>query len=361
MKPKLPATVATTPTEAVNPNAQALVTDVCQLIDTSRAQLASVVNSALTLLYWHIGQRIRTEVLQGERAGYGDQIVLTLSRQLEADYGRGFSSKNLRHMLRFADVFSTQEIVYALSRQLSWTHLRSLIYIDDPLKREFYVAMCKTESWSTRVLQERLDSMLFERTALSRKPDELLVTELAALRTTGQLTPNLILKDPYVLDFLGLQDRYLEKDLEDAILRELENFLLELGAGFTFVARQKRLQIDNDDFYIDLLLYNRRLKRLVAIELKLGDFKAADKGQMELYLRWLAKHEQEPGEAPPLGIILCSGKKQEQVELLELDQAGIHVAEYLTELPSKELLQQKLHEAITLSRQRLGNRSGEDA
>ena len=325
------------------------------------AQLASVVNSALTLLYWHIGQRIRTEVLQGERAGYGDQIVLTLSRQLEADYGRGFSSKNLRHMLRFADVFSTQEIVYALSRQLSWTHLRSLIYIDDPLKREFYVEMCKAESWSTRVLQERLDSMLFERTALSRKPDELLVTELAALRTTGQLTPNLILKDPYVLDFLGLQDRYLEKDLEDAILRELENFLLELGAGFTFVARQKRLQIDNDDFYIDLLLYNRRLKRLVAIELKLGDFKAADKGQMELYLRWLAKHEQEPGEAPPLGIILCSGKKQEQVELLELDQAGIHVAEYLTELPSKELLQQKLHEAITLSRQRLGNRSGEDA
>ena len=300
-------------------------------------------------------------MLQGERAGYGEQIVLTLSRQLEADYGRGFSSKNLRHMLRFSDVFSTQEIVYALSRQLSWTHLRSLIYIDDPLKREFYVEMCKTESWSTRVLQERLDSMLFERTALSRKPDELLATELAALRTTGQLTPNLVLKDPYVLDFLGLQDRYLEKDLEDAILRELENFLLELGAGFTFVARQKRLQIDNDDFYIDLLLYNRRLKRLVAIELKLGDFKAADKGQMELYLRWLAKHEQEPGEAPPLGIILCSGKKQEQVELLELDQAGIHVAEYLTELPSKELLQQKLHEAIALSRQRLDNRSGEDA
>ena len=169
-----------------------------------------------------------------------------------------------------------------------------------------------------------------------------------------------MLKDPYVLDFLGLQDRYLEKDLEDAILRELENFLLELGAGFTFVARQKRLQIDNDDFYIDLLLYNRRLKRLVAIELKLGDFKAADKGQMELYLRWLAKHEQEPGEAPPLGIILCSGKKQEQVELLELDASGIHIAEYLTSLPPREVLQAKLHEAIARSRARLENR-GEEA
>ncbi len=347
------------PAKAVDADAHVLINDVRKLIDTSRGQLAGVVNSALTLLYWQIGQRIHSEVLKGARAGYGEQIVLTLSRQLEVDYGRGFSSKNLRHMLRFVDVFGMQEIVYALSRQLSWTHLRSLIYIDDPLKREFYVEMCKTENWSTRVLQDKLDSMLFERTALSRKPDELLVTELAALRTTGTLTPNLVLKDPYVLDFLGLQDRYLEKDLEDAILRELENFLLELGAGFTFVARQKRLQIDNDDFYIDLLLYNRRLKRLVAIELKLGDFKAADKGQMELYLRWLAKHEQEPGEAPPLGIILCSGKKREQIELLELDQAGIHVAEYLTELPSKELLQQKLHDAITRSRLRLDNRSKE--
>jgi predicted nuclease of restriction endonuclease-like (RecB) superfamily len=197
--------------------------------------------------------------------------------------------------------------------------------------------------------------MLFERTALSRKPDEALTAELSALRETGEVTPNLLLKDPYVLDFLQLNDRYLEKDLEDAILRELENFLLELGAGFTFVARQKRLQIDNDDFYIDLLFYNRRLKRLVAIDLKLGDFKAADKGQMELYLRWLAKYEQEPGEASPLGIILCSGKKQEQIELLELDQTGIHVAEYLTELPPKAVLQQKLHEAIRNSRQRVGD------
>lgn len=336
--------------------APGLVGDIRRLIVEAKGGLATTVNSALTLLYWRIGQRIRTEVLKGERAGYGDQIVSTLARQLEAENGRGFSTQNLRHMLRFAEVFETEEIVYALSRQLSWTHLRSLIYIDDPLKREFYQEMCRSENWSTRALQERLDSMLFERTALSRKPDELLTNELAALREQGELSPNLVLKDPYILDFLGLQDRYLEKDLEDAILRELENFLLELGAGFTFVARQKRLQIDNDDFYIDLLFYNRRLKRLVAIELKLGEFKAADKGQMELYLRWLAKHEQEPDEAPPLGIILCTGKKREQIELLELDQTGIHVAEYLTGLPSRQLLEQKLHEAITLSKARLENR-----
>lgn len=337
-----------------------LVSDIRKLITEARAGLAATVNSALTMLYWRIGQRIRTQVLQGGRAEYGEQIVNSLARQLEADHGRGFGSKNLRHMLRLADVFEAQDIVYALSRQLSWTHLRTLIYIDDPLKRDFYLDMCRTEGWSTRALQGRLDSMLFERTALSRQPDELLVTELTALREQGDLSPNMLLKDPYILDFLGLQDRYLEKDLEDAILRELESFLLELGAGFTFVARQKRLQIDNDDFYIDLLFYNRKLKRLVAIELKLGDFKAADKGQMELYLRWLAKHEQEPGEAPPLGIILCTGKNREQIELLELDQSGIHVAEYLTGLPPKMLLEQKLHEAVARSTARLENR-GSDA
>lgn len=259
-------------------------------------------------------------------------------------------------MLRFAESFPDIEIVSTLSRQLAWSHFLEIIYIKDDLKRDFYAEMCRLERWSVRTLRQRAGSMLFERTALSRKPDELIQHELAALRESDLLSPALVLKDPYILDFLGLQDRHLEKNLEDAILRELENFLLELGAGFTFVARQKRLQIDNDDFYIDLLFYNRRLKRLVAIELKLGDFEAAHKGQMELYLRWLAKHEQEPGESPPLGIILCTGKKREQIELLELSQSGIHVAEYLTELPPRQLLEQKLHEAVALSKARLENR-----
>lgn len=346
------------PPSAANPQ---LLGDIRQLIEQSQRQLAIAVNSALSLLYWHVGARIQREVLQGGRAAYGERIVSALARQLESDYGRGFSAKNLRHMLRFAEVFPDERIVSAARRQLSWTHFKTLIYIDDPLKRDFYLQMCQQEGWSTRTLQERLDSMLFERTALSRQPDELLGTELATLREQGELSPALVLKDPYVLDFLGLNDRYLEKDLEDAILRELESFLLELGAGFSFVARQKRLQIDHDDFYIDLLFYNRRLKRLVAIDLKLGDFKAEYKGQMELYLRWLAKHEQEPGEAPPLGIILCSGKKREQIELLELDASGIHVAEYLTVLPPKDVLQAKLHEAIERSRARLENRGAEDA
>ncbi len=336
-----------------NGNTTQLLGDIRQLIEASRRELAVTVNSSLTLLYWHIGQRIHGEVLKGERAGYGEQIVSSLAKQLEAEYGRGFSGKSLRHMLRFAEVFPDVEIVSALRRQLSWTHIKTLIYVDDHLKRDFYLQLCQQEHWSTRVLQERLDSMLFERTALSRKPEDLIASELDNLRQSNQLTPALVLKDPYILDFLGLNDRYLEKDFEDAILRELEHFLLELGIGFTFVARQKRLQIDNNDFYIDLLLYNRRMKRLVAIDLKLGDFKAEYKGQMELYLRWLSKYEQESDEASPLGIILCGGKKQEQIELLELDASGIHVAEYLTQLPPKHVLEYKLHQAIEQARERL--------
>ena len=339
-----------------------LIGDIRGLIEQSRQQLASAVNSALTQLYWRIGQRIRSEVLQGERAAYGEQIVSALARQLSSDYGRGFAEKNLRHMLRFVEAFPDEAIVSTLSRQLAWSHFLEIIYLSDALARDFYAQMCAQERWSVRRLRERKDTQLFERTALSKQPAALLAQELATLRQTGEVKPALVLKDPYVLDFLGLQDRYLEKDLEDAILRELEGFLLELGAGFSFVARQKRIQLDQDDFYIDLLFYNRRLKRLVAIDLKLGDFKAEYKGQMELYLRWLAKHEQEPGEASPLGIILCSGnKKREQIELLELDASGIHVAEYLTALPPKAVLQAKLHEAIALSRARLENRSGDEA
>ena len=197
--------------------------------------------------------------------------------------------------------------------------------------------------------------MLYERTALSQKPEESIQHDLARLRNEQEVSPELLLKDPYVLDFLGLNDRYTERDLEDAILREIERFLLEMGAGFTFVSRQKRLQIDDDDFYIDLLLYNRKLKRLVAIDLKIGNFRPEYKGQMELYLRWLQKHDQEAGELPPLGIILCAGKKQEQIELLELNRSGIHVAEYLTALPSKDVLQTKLQNAITAARRRLSS------
>lgn len=351
-KPKPLAAKAATPAPS---DAPGLLADLRLLIEQSRRAAVATVNASLTLMYWRIGQRLQTEVLAGQRAGYGEEIVATLSRQLVADYGRGFEEKNLRRMVQFATLFASEEIVVTLSRQLSWSHFLALLPLKNPLARDFYAQMCSIEHWSVRTLRERVDSMLFERTALSSKPEELIRLELDALRTEGEVTPPLVLKDPYVLDFLGLDDRHLEKGLEDAILRELEHFLLELGVGFSFVARQRRIQLDSDDFYIDLLFYNRKLRRLVAIELKLGDFKAEYKGQMELYLRWLTKHDQEPGDNPPLGIILCTGKKHEQIELLELDKSGIHVAEYLTVLPPREVFEQKIHEAMVQARLRIAN------
>ena len=336
-----------------------LFQEIGQLIDAAKHRAAAAINTEITLLYWQIGNRIQIEVLQGKRAEYGKQVIASLSQQLTQVYGKGWGERQLRHCLQFAETFSDQEIVNTLCSKLTWSHLRILSGVDDPLKRDFYIELAQLEQWSVRQLQDRLNSMLFERTALSRKPEDTIRHNLDQLRQERQISPDLLLKDPYVLDFLNLNDRYLETDLEDAILREIEQFLLELGAGFTFVARQKRLQIDNDDFYIDLLFYNRKLKRLVAIDLKLGTFRPEHKSQMELYLRWLAKYEQESDELPPLGIILCAGKKQEQIELLELDKSGIHVAEYLTVLPPKELLQAKLHDAIASARRRLQSSADE--
>lgn len=330
-----------------------LFEEVRQLIDAAKQRAAVAVNAELTLLYWHIGKRIQTEVLQEQRAEYGKQVVQLLSRQLTQTYGRGWGERHLRHCLRFVEQFPDLEIVNTVCSKLSWSHFRLLSAIDDPLKRDFYIEITQLEKWSVRQMKERLDSMLYERTALSRKPEETIRNDLAVLRDEKKVSPELLLRDPYILDFLELNDRYTERDLEDAILREIERFLLEMGAGFTFVSRQKRLQIDDDDFYIDLVFYNRKLKRLVAIDLKLGNFRPEYKSQMELYLRWLQKHDQEPDELPPLGIILCAGKKQEQIELLELDRSSIHVAEYLTILPPKEVLQTKLHDAIKTARQRL--------
>lgn len=359
-KPLVPAVPAVPGAPAAPSTADALLSDLRELILQARQAAAAAVNLSLTMLYWRVGRRIREDVLGAQRADYGGQIVATLSRQLTSEYGRGFEEKNLRRMVQFAEFFPDEAIVARLWRQLSWSHVRELLPLKAPLQREFYAEMCRIEGWSVRTLAERIDAMLFERTALSRKPAELMTQELARLRAKGELTPALVLKDPCVLDFMGLADRYVERDLEDAILRELESFLLELGAGFTFVARQKRLQIGGDDFHIDLLLFNRRLRRLVAVELKLGRFKAAHKSQMELYLRWLDQHERQADERPPLGIILWAHKNEEQVQLLELDGSGIHVAEYLTELPPREVLHRRLQAAIDAAQARFKPQAEQD-
>ena len=335
---------------------EALLTELRELILSARSQVVQTVNAGLTLLYWQVGDRIRREILKEKRAEYGAEIVSVLSRQLEIEFGRGFSEKSLRHMIRFAEAFPDVKIVSSLLRQLSWTHFLSILYLKDPLQRDFYAEMCRIERWSTRTLQARIQSMLYERTALSKKPKKLIEQELKTLRDEDRLTPDLVFRDPYFLDFLGLKDTFSERDLEAAILRELESFLLELGVGFAFVERQKRITLDGEDFYMDLLFFHRRLRRLVVVELKLGDFKPADLGQIKLYLNWLNRHERQSGEEKPLGLILCAGKKAERVEYLDLDRDGVHLAEYLTELPPRELLQQRLHEAVVHARARLEQR-----
>jgi predicted nuclease of restriction endonuclease-like (RecB) superfamily len=332
---------------------RALLGDLRQMILAARQEVARTVDAGLVTLYWHIGRRVRRDILQLKRAEYGEGIVSALGRQLSTEFGRGFDEKSIRHMLRFAEAFSDERIVSALRRQLTWTHFKTLAYVEDDLKREFYAEMCRIERWNTRTLSDKIGSMLFERTALSKRPDKLARLEIQKLRDQDELSADLVFRDPYVLDFLGLKDIYAEKDLEAAIIREIESFILELGVGFTFVARQKRIVIDGEDYYLDLLFYHRKLRRLIALDLKIGKFTAADKGQMELYLKWLAKHEREPHEAEPLGIILCAGTRKEHVELLEPAESGIHVASYLTELLSKKQLKRKLRESVRLARARL--------
>jgi predicted nuclease of restriction endonuclease-like (RecB) superfamily len=330
--------------------------EIKSFIDQSKQQLAVTVNVSLSLLYWQIGKRINEEVLKEKRAEYGKQIITTLSQQLVLEYGKGWSEKQLRHCIRFAEVFPEKEIVYTLCRELSWSHLRIVFFISDPLKRDFYIEMCKLEKWSVRTFRERVNSMMYERTAISRKPEETIKNDLRELKNSKQLTLDLVFRDPYFLDFLGLQDTYSERDLETAIIAELQRFISELGNDFAFLARQKRIIIDSRDYRIDLLFYHRRLKSLIAIDLKIGEFDAAYKGEMELYLRYLEKHETVEGENLPIGLILCTGKNPEHIELLQLHKSNIKVADYFTILPSKKILLSKLHKAITIAKNQIRNR-----
>lgn len=329
-----------------------LFSELKTLIDSARHKVALVINSELTLLYWQIGQHLRTNTLQDKRADYGKKIIADLANFLTQQYGKGWSERQLHYCLKIEEVFPDKEILHTLCAELSWSHFKLLLTIEDELKRTFYIELCKLEKWSSRQLQDRIQSMLYERTAISKKPDTTIEHELRQIRQKNDISPDLIFRDPYLLDFLGLSDTFLEHDLESAIIHELGRFIIELGQDFAFLARQKRISIDKRDYYIDLLFYHRRLKCLVAIDLKIGEFEAGFKGQMELYLRYLEKHETVSGENPPIGLILCAGKNEEHIELLQLDKSNIRVAEYLTQLPPKNILQSKLHQAIEIAKQR---------
>lgn len=338
------------------PNNTLLVHDVKTLIEQSKQQLAQTVNSTMSMLYWQIGIKINEEVLNNERAEYGKSIVSGLAINLVKDYGTSYSEKNIRRMMQFASAFQDKEIVVSLIRQLSWTHILVIIPIENTLKREFYIEICKIEKWSVRTFRERIKSMLYERTAISKKPDETIKNELAALKNSERISPDLVFREPYFLDFLNLKDTFSEKDLESGIIAELQRFITELGTDFAFLARQKRISIDTRDYYIDLLFFHRRLKSLVAIDLKIGEFDAAYKGEMELYLGYLEKHEMMEGENPPIGLILCTGKNPEHIELLQLHKTNIKVADYFTILPSKEVLLDRFRRAIELAKNNIDSR-----
>ncbi|MCO5258592.1 MAG: PDDEXK nuclease domain-containing protein [Crocinitomicaceae bacterium] len=320
-----------------------LFKDLSEIIDQGKKAIVSYVNQTLTLVYWQVGHRINQEFLHNDRAEYAENIVSTVSGQLADKFGRGFSKKNVWRMIQFSKAIDDFEIVSTVSRQLSWSHFVEILPIENQEKRLFYLNKACEEKWSVRELRNQIERKTFER------------NEIAYIQSNSLdlLSSDITFKDPYFLDFLGLKEGYLENDLEQAILNELENFILELGKGFAFVERQKRMIIDGEDFYLDLLFYHRKLKRLVAIDLKIGKFKAAYKGQMELYLNWLDKNERQEGEEKPIGLILCTEKGKEQIELLEMGKNGIMVAEYWTELPPKNKLEEKIQKLLIETKERI--------
>jgi predicted nuclease of restriction endonuclease-like (RecB) superfamily len=333
----------------------ALLGDLRTLVQLARQRIATAAYSTQTLLCWHMGRRLDREHLQGGRAAYGKQILVTVSRELTAEYGRGFSYAEIARMIQFAQAYPEEAIVVTLSQQLSWSHFHALLPIKDPLARDFYAEMCRIERWDVRTLRQKIGGMLFQRTALSKRPTSVISAEISKLRD-GQMSPDTVFRDPYLLDLLGLKGAYSERDLESAILREIEGVLLELGTGFAFVARQKRMSVGKDDFHLDLLFFHRHLRRLIAVELKLESFQPAHVGQMELYLRWLDKHERAAGEEAPIGLILCAAADAEQVELLQLDAKSIRVSEYLTALPPLPMLRERLHQAMEHAREQAARR-----
>ena len=335
---------------------QSLMQDLRQIIEQARGHVAATANYALTTMYWHIGERINREVLGNQRAEYGKQIVAQVATQLQFEYGKkGFELRNIRRMMQFAQQFPEFRIVSQVAAQLSWSHFIEVLSLKDELQREFYITLAASERWGRDRLRKEIDGMLYERTAIATKPDELIKKELSTLRDDNVMSPDLVFKSPYFLEFTGLKGMYSEKSLEDCLVAHLEQFIIELGNGFSFVARQKRMIIDGEDFYLDLLFYHRRLHRLIAIDLKKGRFKAEYKGQMELYLRWLEQNEMEPGEESPLGLLLCTEGSEEQIELLQLDKAGIKVAKYLTELPPRHVLMHQIQKSLEAAKARFDN------
>ncbi|MST93686.1 MAG: DUF1016 family protein [Pedosphaera sp.] len=327
-----------------------LVADLSGLLDAARRASARAVNSVMTATYWEFGQRI-VEFEQGgkKRAAYGEELLAQLATDLTAQFGRGFSQRNLRSFRIFYEEWPIRQTLSAESSPsrhealkaafpLPWSHYVRLMSVKDEPARHFYGAEALRGGWSVRQLDRQIGSLFFERTALSINKAAML-TKGAKPRADDRVTPDEEVKDPLVLEFLNLKDEYSESELEEALLLHLEHFLLELGSDFTFVGRQRRLRIGDVWYRVDLLFFHRRLRCLVVIDLKIGKLTHADAGQMHVYLNYAKKHWTNEGENPPVGLILCSETNDALAEYaLDGLPNKVLAREYKSALPEPKLL-----------------------
>ncbi len=328
---------------------------VAEIIDDAQHVVVVYVNKHANLMFWHIGHFINEDLGYRKYSAYGDKIIATLSQRLTNHYGKGYTYSAVTRMMKVARIYHDEEMFATLSQTLTWSHFLELISIEDSTKRLFYQQMGIAEHWSVRQLRDKQDQMVYERSLLAAKPEDDIVKILEKVSPT-HMEPDAVLRNSYVLDFLGLSGYYSEEDLEAAIAKQLEAFILELGQGFAFLERQKRFSIDGTDYYLDMLFYHRKLKCLVAIDLKLGKFKPQYKGQMELYLKYLQKHDMQPDENPPIGLLLCSEGNTEHIELMMLNEDRIKVAQYLTCLPNKQWFIDKLNRSILIAKEYNNNK-----
>lgn len=333
---------------------QHLLSDIRDIIAQARERVARSINHELTVAYWHIGRRIVKEEQQGrERADYGKYLVKELSSTLATEFGSGFSAPNLWFMRQF---YLTFPILYAVSRELTWTHYRALIRLDDPSKRDFYIAETTKNGWSVRQMERQINSLLYERLLLSQDKESVLAVAKGEAQPT---LPHQIIKDPTVLEFLGLkpQASYYEKDLEGAIIAHLQEFLLELGNGFSFVARQKRLILDGDEFKIDIVFYNRLLQCFVLFDIKIDKITHQDLGQLQMYVNYYDRDVKAAHENPTIGVLLCADKNDLVVRYsLPKDNQQVFASKYQLHLPSEQQLLAEVRKELA----RLSERSEEE-